>query len=93
MVEVQDLIVHADKGQLPTLLQNLLSNAMNYRSPDRDLQIRIRGASNYHGTTMNVADNGKGIAPEDRAKVLEPLVRLHRDGDGAGTDLGLATCG
>jgi signal transduction histidine kinase len=39
-----------------------------------------------------VADNGKGIAPEDRAKVLEPLVRLHRDGDGGGTGLGLATC-
>lgn len=34
----------------------------------------------------------KGIASEDRAKVLEPLARLHRDGDGAGTGLGLATC-
>ena len=92
MVEVQDLTVYADRGQLRILLQNLLSNAMNYRSPDRDLQIRITGASNYHGSTLRVADNGKGIAPEDRAKVLEPLVRLHRDGDGPGTGLGLATC-
>ncbi|WP_350223988.1 sensor histidine kinase [Pseudarthrobacter sp. fls2-241-R2A-168] len=39
-----------------------------------------------------MADNGKGIAPKDRAKVLEPLVRLNRDGDGTGTGLGLATC-
>ena len=92
MVEVQDLTVQADPGQLRILLQNLLSNAMNYRSPHRDLHIRISGASNYHGSTVFVADNGKGIAPEDRAKVLEPLVRLHRDGDGAGTGLGLATC-
>jgi signal transduction histidine kinase len=92
IVEVQELTVHADRVQLRTLLQNLLSNAMNYRSDHRGLQIRISGVSNYHGSTVLVADNGKGIAPEDRAKVLEPLVRLHRDGDGPGTGLGLATC-
>jgi signal transduction histidine kinase len=92
IVEVQDLTVYADRVQLRTLLQNLLANAMNYRSPHRDLQIRISGVSNYHGSTVFVADNGKGIAPEDRAKVLEPLVRLHREGDGPGTGLGLATC-
>lgn len=92
LVDVEDATVHADRGQLRTLLQNLLSNAMNYRSPQRPLRIRVSGVSNYHGSTVFVADNGKGIAPEDRAKVLEPLVRLHRDEDGAGTGLGLATC-
>jgi signal transduction histidine kinase len=91
-VEVEDLTVYADRGQLRTLLQNLLSDAMNYRSPHRDLHIRISGASNYHGSIVFVADNGKGIAPEDRAIVLEPLVRLHREGEGTGTGLGLATC-
>ncbi|MGF4044059.1 GAF domain-containing sensor histidine kinase [Paenarthrobacter nitroguajacolicus] len=92
VVEVQDLRLHADRGQLRTLLQNLLSNAMNYRSPDRELLVRISGVSNYHGATIFVADNGKGIKPEDRAKALEPLVRLRRQGDGPGSGLGLATC-
>ncbi|KSU76087.1 GAF domain-containing protein [Pseudarthrobacter enclensis] len=92
LVDIEDATIHADRGQLRTLLQNLLSNALNYRSPQRPLRIRVSGVSNYHGSTVFVADNGKGIAPEDRAKVLEPLVRLHRDGDGAGTGLGLATC-
>lgn len=92
IVDVEDLTLHADSGQLRTLLQNLLSNAMNYRSPDRDLRVRISGVSNYHGATIFVADNGKGIKPEDRAKVLEPLVRLRRQGDGPGSGLGLATC-
>ncbi|MEV7663851.1 GAF domain-containing sensor histidine kinase [Paenarthrobacter sp. NPDC089316] len=92
IVEVQDIIVHADRGQLRTLLQNLLSNAMNYRSPERDLRVAVSGVSNYHGATVYVADNGKGIKPEDREKVLEPLVRLRREGDGPGSGLGLATC-
>jgi signal transduction histidine kinase len=92
ILAVQDLKLHADRGQLRTLLQNLLSNAMNYSSPDRPLKISISGVSNYHGATVFVADNGKGIAPEDRAKVLEPLVRLRRQGDGPGSGLGLATC-
>ncbi|BCW08475.1 GAF domain-containing sensor histidine kinase [Arthrobacter sp. NtRootA1] len=92
ILEVQDLNLQADKGQLRTLLQNLLSNAMNYRSPVRDLQVRISGVSNYHGATIFVADNGKGINAEDRARVLEPLVRLRRQGDGPGSGLGLATC-
>ncbi|MFJ4026647.1 ATP-binding protein [Paenarthrobacter sp. NPDC089989] len=92
ILDVQDLAVYADRGQLRTLLQNLLTNAMNYRSPERDLSISISGVTNYHGATVHVADNGKGIAPEDRAKVLEPLVRLRRPGDGSGSGLGLATC-
>ncbi|MFE4195577.1 ATP-binding protein [Paenarthrobacter sp. NPDC056912] len=92
IVEVQDLTVHADRGQLRTLLQNLVSNAMNYRSPERSLRVRVSGISNYHGSTVYVADNGKGINPEDRAKCLEPLVRLRREGDGPGSGLGLATC-
>ncbi|MDR6439003.1 signal transduction histidine kinase [Paenarthrobacter nicotinovorans] len=92
VVEVQELRFQADRGQLRTLLQNLVSNAMNYRSPERELRVRISGVSNYHGATVFVADNGKGIAPEDLAKVLEPLVRLRRQGDGPGSGLGLATC-
>lgn len=87
-----EMKLHVDPGQLRTLLQNLVANAMNYRSPDRDLSVRISGISNYHGTTVLVADNGKGIAPVDRQRVLEPLVRLHRDGDGHGSGLGLAIC-
>lgn len=92
VLDCEDLQLHADPGQLRTLLQNLVANAMNYRSPDREPVVRISGVSNYHGATVLVADNGKGIAPEDRLRVLEPLVRLHRNGDGDGSGLGLAIC-
>ena len=92
VLDSDDLKLQVDPGQLRILLQNLVANAVNYPSPDRELKVRISGMSNYHGTTVLVADNGKGIAPEDRQRVLEPLVRLHREGDGQGSGLGLATC-
>ncbi|MGN7150834.1 GAF domain-containing sensor histidine kinase [Arthrobacter sp. SAFR-179] len=92
VLDSEDLKLQVDPGQLRILLQNLVANAVNYPSPDRKLEVRISGMSNYHGTTVLVADNGKGIAPEDRQRVLEPLVRLHREGDGQGSGLGLATC-
>ncbi|UKA70660.1 GAF domain-containing sensor histidine kinase [Arthrobacter sp. FW306-06-A] len=92
VLDSEDLKLHVDHGQLRILLQNLVANAVNYQSPDRDLKVRISGISNYHGATVLVADNGKGIAPADRQRVLEPLVRLHREGDGQGSGLGLAIC-
>lgn len=92
VLDCEDLQLHADPGQLRTLLQNLVGNALNYRSPEREPVIRISGVCNDQGATVFVADNGKGIAPEDRLRVLEPLVRLHRPGDGKGSGLGLAIC-
>lgn len=87
-----DAVIYADRVQLRALLQNLLANSLNYPSPERSLQVSIAADFTSAGATVRVADNGKGIRPEDREKALEPLVRLHRPGDGAGSGLGLATC-
>lgn len=92
VLDCEHLELYADPGQLRMLLQNLVVNALNYRSPVREPAIRISSVCNDQGATMFVADNGKGIAPEDRLRVLEPLVRLRREGDGAGSGLGLAIC-
>jgi len=92
IIEAEDLTLYADKGHFRMLIQNLVSNAINYRSPERKLRIRITAVSDHRGATVYVADNGKGIKPEDRAMVLEPMFRLNRQGDGPGNGLGLATC-
>ncbi|MDJ0457954.1 GAF domain-containing sensor histidine kinase [Arthrobacter sp. NQ7] len=92
VLDCEHLQLYADPGQLRTLLQNLLVNALNYRSPEREPAIRISGICTDQGATVFVADNGKGIAPEDRLRALDPLVRLHREGDGKGSGLGLAIC-
>jgi signal transduction histidine kinase len=82
----------ADRAQLRTLLQNLLANSLNYRSPERGLRVTVDATVSERGVTVSVADNGVGILEADRKRAVEPLVRLNRSGDGPGTGLGLATC-
>ncbi|MEO8284102.1 MAG: HAMP domain-containing sensor histidine kinase [Pseudarthrobacter sp.] len=82
----------ADPVQLRVLLQNLMANSLNYRSPERDLRVAVSASAGERGVTVSVADNGVGISPADRNRAVEPLVRLNRAGDGPGTGLGLATC-
>lgn len=89
-VEVQDFVGEADPSQLHALLQNFLQNSLNYRHPDRSPSIRISATRPAGSWCLEFADNGIGIAPENRQRALEPLVRL--ESDVAGTGLGLATC-
>lgn len=91
-VACDDIEVYADRAQLRAMIQNLLANSLNYRSETRELQIAVSAEQGPLGVTIRVADNGKGISPADRARAVEPLVRLNRPGDGSGSGLGLATC-
>lgn len=92
VVECQDFVLTADPVQMRVALQNLIHNAAAYRRPGVPPVIRVSGEANAAGVVVRVTDNGKGIAEEDCRRVMEPLVRLHRQGDPAGTGLGLATC-
>jgi signal transduction histidine kinase len=91
-VECEDLDFEADESQMRVALQNLIHNAVAYRRPGVPPVIRILAERSGAGAVIRVSDNGKGISPGDRRRVLEPLVRLHRDGDPPGSGLGLATC-
>jgi signal transduction histidine kinase len=92
VVECEDFHFDADGSQMRVALQNLIQNAVAYRRTGIPPVIRIRGDSIGAGVVIQVADNGKGISAGDRRRVVEPLVRLHREGDPPGSGLGLATC-
>ena len=83
-------VVHGDHTQLRSLLQNLLSNALAYRHPDRPLLVQVRSHEDAAGWTVEVQDNGQGVRPEDVDRVFEPLVRVEHSVAGSG--IGLATC-
>jgi signal transduction histidine kinase len=67
-------------------LTNLVDNALHYGK-----RVDIRLDATPDRVTIAVEDNGPGIAPEDRARALEPFVRLDtaRGRDTQGFGLGL----
>ncbi|WP_104119025.1 GAF domain-containing sensor histidine kinase [Arthrobacter sp. B1805] len=91
LVTLQDAHLNVDQAQVTALLQNLVSNGIKYSTPGTPPRIEVV-ADIGDRQVIRVIDHGKGIAPADRRRVLEPLVRLQRDGDPAGSGIGLATC-
>ncbi|MGK5693310.1 sensor histidine kinase [Streptomyces sp. URMC 128] len=80
----------ADATQLRVLLQNLVSNALKFRRADHPCQIVITAGAHGHGWDIAVVDNGRGIPPQDRQRVMDLFTRVHPDVEGSG--IGLATC-
>lgn len=76
---------------LNQLFQNLLSNALKYRS---QLPPVIRVTAHREGKewVISVADNGIGIEPEYKVEIFGLFKRLHTREHYSGTGLGLAIC-
>lgn len=89
--------------QFRQLLQNLISNALKFSSPDRDPLIKIKseiinGSELIHPKLsakkaychISVTDNGIGFEPEYRERIFEVFQRLHSVSEYQGTGIGLA---
>ncbi|SNS09129.1 histidine kinase [Sphingomonas laterariae] len=68
------------------VLVNIVGNAVRH-SPDGG-SVWLRCERQGHYAAIIVADQGRGIATEDQARIFEKFERL-QPGDGAGTGLGL----
>ncbi|MFD7436265.1 ATP-binding protein [Streptomyces sp. NPDC059861] len=85
--------VVGDATQLGMLWQNLLSNSVKFRRPDRTPQIRISVRTDGNGLReFAVTDNGIGIEPGFQEKVFVLFQRLHTRDAYPGTGIGLAMC-
>jgi signal transduction histidine kinase len=71
---------------------NLLENALKYAKPEQGGQGRITiSLREERGRVLiEVADNGPGIAEEDRLRVVERFVRLEKSRSEPGSGLGLS---
>lgn len=82
--------VIADQRRLTEALGVLISNAEQYRSPDRPPIIRIFGERIGDECVIAVADNGIGIDGAYLERIFEVFSRLHRREEYPGTGMGLA---
>jgi two-component system sensor histidine kinase QseC len=79
-------IFRAYESGLRSMVQNLVTNAIRHAPIGGRIAVALsRGPG--HAMTLQVDDDGPGIAPQARAQVLEPF---HREGDSQGAGLGLA---
>jgi light-regulated signal transduction histidine kinase (bacteriophytochrome) len=82
--------VMANRPQIRQLFQNLIGNAIKYRSQSPPV-IQITAERSDDFWTFSVSDNGIGIEPEYQDKVFGMFVRLHSRSI-AGAGIGLAIC-
>jgi PAS domain S-box-containing protein len=92
-IETADLpVVRGDEIELRALFQNLIANALKFRSPNRSPLIRIESKATADGTEFAVSDNGIGIEPGRQDQVFEVFRRMHSRDEYPGTGIGLAIC-
>jgi light-regulated signal transduction histidine kinase (bacteriophytochrome) len=80
-----------DESQLAQLFQNLIANALKFRS-ERPPQIHIGARAEEGCWVVRVQDNGIGIDPQYFERIFQLFQRLHTRKVYAGTGIGLAIC-
>ncbi len=95
-------VVMCDRLQMQQVLQNVLSNALKYRHPDRSPVLKVEAKvhpaptgtdmSRFPILELTIADNGIGFDERYRERIFEPFQRLHSSDDYEGSGIGLAIC-
>lgn len=87
-----DAVIVGDKALLQRAIQNLLSNAVRYASPDGVIRAKIASVAGGRWVELSIANPGPGISREHLSRVFDRFYRTdgarHRSEEGAG--LGLA---
>ncbi|ADD45155.1 DUF4153 domain-containing protein [Stackebrandtia nassauensis] len=84
----EGLCGYADVERLHQVMANLLANAVRHNRPGGTVSVTARHRDDC--LLLEVADEGPGIAPADRARIFERFTRGERSTRDGGTGLGLA---
>jgi two-component system phosphate regulon sensor histidine kinase PhoR len=82
--------ITADPRNMEEILNNLLSNALNYSPDGGDVTVTAKGMGEF--LEIAVSDSGVGIAPEELPKIFEKFYRVKhpKTRQISGTGLGLS---
>lgn len=84
-------VVTGDPVPLVHLFQNLISNALKYRS-EATPRVRITAREDGGQWLFSVEDNGIGIPEQFQTQIFGIFKRLHDRSEYPGTGIGLAIC-
>lgn len=76
--------------QLGQVFQNVVGNAIKFRSSNRPLRIRIEASRDGDTWTIKIADNGIGFEPDHAERIFAMFQRLNPRGEYPGSGIGLA---
>ena len=84
-----------DPDELTQVVQNLLANAINYGTPDKNIRLEIKNSSEIpdtggEGITIVVTNKGEGIPKAELSRITERFYRVDkgRSRSMGGTGLG-----
>lgn len=81
-------VIFAIRPLLHSIMHNLISNAIKYRSPERNLIIQINSEYKEGVTVLRISDNGLGIDLKAHGKnIFNMYKRFHTHTDGKGLGL------
>lgn len=81
-------IINSDEQRILTILNNLISNGINYRGIDNVKSfIKIQFIADKHAWKLIVKDNGQGVAEDQKEKIFEMFHRANLESEGSGLGL------
>lgn len=86
VTDFQITSVKISPKEIRSILFNLISNAIKYRSEERkpEIHISFKYSQDNKSLVLQVKDNGTGIKKEDIPNVFTPFKRFHKVGHGLG---------
>jgi two-component system sensor histidine kinase GlrK len=89
-LEVEDIIVNADRDKIRTVLDNLLSNAVKFTP--KGGYITIRAYTTPSSFVLEFGDTGPGIPDDESPRIFEAFFQgqTEQGGQVAGTGIGLS---
>jgi two-component system sensor histidine kinase GlrK len=89
-LDVEDIVINADRDKMRTVLDNLLSNAVKF-TPKGGV-VTIRANSTRASFVLEFADTGPGIPEDETPRIFEAFFQGHTEQGGqiAGTGIGLS---
>ena len=83
--------VMGDPSQLRQLFQNIIGNALKFRSESRP-RVELGALRDGDQWTFSIRDNGVGFDQRYAERIFGVFKRLHRNAEIPGTGIGLAIC-